>query len=67
MSELVSSRIHLLPEHLVDQIKAGEVIERPANLIKEILENSLDAQSKNISIHLIAGGIELLRFTLCLL
>lgn len=60
MSELVSSRIHLLPEHLVDQIKAGEVIERPANLIKEILENSLDAQSKNISIHLIAGGMELI-------
>ena len=60
MSELVSSRIHLLPEHLVDQIKAGEVIERPANLIKEILENSLDAQSRNISIHLVAAGMELI-------
>ncbi len=60
MSELVSSRIHLLPEHLIDQIKAGEVIERPANLIKEILENSLDANSTNISIHLVAGGMELI-------
>lgn len=60
MSDLVSSRIHLLPEHLVDQIKAGEVIERPANLIKEILENSLDAEAKNISIHLVGGGMELI-------
>lgn len=55
-----SSRIHLLPEHLVDQIKAGEVIERPASLIKEILENSIDAKSTKIDLHIINNGMDLI-------
>jgi DNA mismatch repair protein MutL len=42
--------IELLPEHLIDQIKAGEVIERPGNLIKEILENSVDAGSTKLEL-----------------
>lgn len=55
-----SSNITLLPEHIIDQIKAGEVIERPAHLIKEVLENSLDAGSQNISLHIIGEGMELI-------
>ncbi|GEM_PF-1597970 len=55
-----SSNIHLLPEHLVDQIKAGEVIERPASLIKEVLENSVDSNATQIDIHIIANGMELI-------
>lgn len=61
-SHLNSSQatIHLLPEHLIDQIKAGEVIERPASLLKEIMENSLDANSTEISLHLINNGMDLI-------
>ncbi len=53
-------RIQLLPEHLINQIKAGEVIDRPASLLKEILENSLDAESNQISLHLIDNGLTLI-------
>jgi DNA mismatch repair protein MutL len=52
--------IQLLPEHLIDQIKAGEVIERPSALLKELLENSVDANSSEIDIHIIEGGLELI-------
>ncbi len=58
--ENTSNHIKLLPEHLVDQIKAGEVIERPASLIKEIIENSLDAESTQIELHLINNGLDLI-------
>ena len=60
MKELSKKHIQLLPEHIIDQIKAGEVIERPATLIKELLENSIDAESTNISIHIIDNGMELI-------
>ena len=52
--------IQLLPEHIIDQIKAGEVIERPSALVKEIIENSIDAGSTQIELHLIDNGLELI-------
>lgn len=52
--------IEILPEHIIDQIKAGEVLERPASLIKELIENSLDAGSTEINIHLVENGMDLL-------
>jgi DNA mismatch repair protein MutL len=58
--EINSKKIHLLPEHLIDQIKAGEVVERPAAVIKELLENSIDAKAKNIDLHLINNGLDLI-------
>lgn len=56
----MSQRIHLLPEHLIDQIKAGEVIERPAYLLKELIENAIDANASKIDIHIIKNGLELI-------
>jgi DNA mismatch repair protein MutL len=53
-------KIGLLPEHLIDQIKAGEVIERPGNLIKEILENSIDAESTRIELTIKNNGLDLI-------
>lgn len=56
----INPTIEILPEHIIDQIKAGEVLERPASLLKELIENSLDANSTEISIHLIDQGMDLL-------
>lgn len=58
-----SAKIEFLPEHLIDQIKAGEVVERPANVLKEIMENALDAGATQLDIEIIENGMELIRVT----
>lgn len=56
-------KINVLPKHIADLIAAGEVVERPASVVKELMENAIDAGAKNITVEIKRGGITYIRIT----
>ena len=60
---LERSPLHVLPVEVAERIAAGEVIERPASVVKELLENALDADAREIRVEVRGGGLNLVRVT----
>jgi len=59
----MKNNIVILPDELVDKIAAGEVVERPASVVKELIENSIDAFASSISVEIKSGGIKFIKVT----
>lgn len=57
---MIKSKLHKLSQEVINQIAAGEVVERPASVVKELIDNSIDAEATKISIKIKGGGIELI-------
>ena len=58
--------IRVLEQSTIDKIAAGEVIERPLSIVKELIENSVDASSTRITVEIKEGGISMIRVTVSL-
>jgi DNA mismatch repair protein MutL len=58
-----SPRVRRLPPEVAERIAAGEVVDRPTSIVKELLENALDAQASRIEVEIVEGGRELIRIT----